>query len=58
MAVAGCQSNPSPIKDLVKRTFLEFKKTHMDGWEVFREMFDGDELAVLADLVVSPSYYA
>ena len=58
MAVASSSSNPTPIKELVKKTFSEFKKTHQDTWEMDKQKFNSDELSIITDLVVSPSYYA
>ena len=58
MAVASSSSNPTPIRELVKRTFSEFKKTHQDTWEIDKLQFTSDQLSTLTDLIVSPSYYA
>ncbi len=42
----------------VKKTLQEFKRTHQDNWQDHKQRFSEDELAVLTDLLVSPSYYA
>eukprot|EP01135_Chromosphaera_perkinsii_P010624 Nk52_evm24s2192 gene=Nk52_evmTU24s2192 len=49
---------PSPIKDTVKRCLSDFWRTHRDGWESHKTNFTLDELAVINDLLISPSYYA
>ena len=42
----------------VKKTLQEFKRTHQDNWQDHKQKFSEDELNVLTDLLVSPSYYA
>eukprot|EP00727_Mastigamoeba_balamuthi_P010640 m51a1_g6199 hypothetical protein (1944) ;mRNA; r:106776-114561 len=52
-------SDPMPIKATVKRTFMEFWRTHSDMWEqVFKRQFTPDQLSDLTQLLVSPSYFA
>ena len=36
----------------------DFKRTHQDNWAEHKQAFTEDQLAVLTDLLVSPSYYA
>lgn len=36
----------------------DFKRTHHDNWEAHQLKFTEDQLAVLSDLTVPPSYYA
>lgn len=36
----------------------DFKRTHHDNWEIHKLKFTEDQLAVLSDLTVPPSYYA
>merc|ERR1719481_597357 len=50
--------DPAPIPATVKKLFQEFKRTHQDNWEEHKSHFTEDELTVLTDLLVSPSYYA
>ena len=38
--------------------FQDFKRTHQDNWAEHKQAFTEDQLAVLTDLLVSPSYYA
>ena len=42
----------------MKTALSEFKRTHYDNWQDHKQMFTDDQLAVLTDLLVSPSYYA
>ena len=46
------------LQTTVKRTLLNFKRTHLDNWNDHKLMFTDDQLAVLTDLLVSPNYYA
>lgn len=45
-------------KATIKQTLYDFKRTHQDNWQDHKLKFSDDQLAVLADLLVSPSYYA
>ena len=42
----------------IKKTLQDFKRTHQDNWQDHKQKFSDDQLAVLTDLLVSPSYYA
>eukprot|EP00003_Mantamonas_plastica_P026412 TRINITY_DN539_c0_g1_i5.p1 TRINITY_DN539_c0_g1~~TRINITY_DN539_c0_g1_i5.p1 ORF type:complete len:1612 (-),score=545.12 TRINITY_DN539_c0_g1_i5:1236-6071(-) len=57
MELTGHVSDPSPINESVKSLFLEFKRTHQDSWHLEKMKFSHDQLGVLTDLMVSPSYY-
>jgi proteasome activator subunit 4 len=46
------------VQDVVKKTLLEFRRTHHDSWHTHKKKFTDDQLTVLTDLLVSPSYYA
>ena len=50
--------DPQPIQGTIKRTLSDFRRTHHDNWHEDKLKFTSDELAVLTDLLVSPSYYA
>jgi len=50
--------DPNPIPATVKRVLQDFKRTHQDNWTEHKERFTEDQLNVLTDLLVSPSYYA
>jgi proteasome activator subunit 4 len=57
---------PTPIYESVsflfqatiKKTLQDFKRTHQDDWQEHKQKFTDDQLSVLTDLLVSPSYYA
>ena len=42
----------------IKKTLQDFKRTHQDNWQEHKLKFSDDQMAVLTDLLVSPSYYA
>ena len=50
--------DPQPIPVIVKKTLQDFKRTHQDNWQDHKQKFTEDQLTVLTDLLVSPSYYA
>lgn len=58
MALSGHLNDPQPIPATVKKTLTDFKRTHQDNWQESKLKFSEDELSVLTDLLVSPSYYA
>ncbi len=47
-----------PIPSTVRRVFSEFKRTHADTWQVDQAHFDEDQLYLIRELLVAPSYYA
>jgi len=58
MLLADHLHDPVPIPTTVKKVFQDFKRTHQDNWAEHKLAFTEDQLAVLTDLLVSPSYYA
>ncbi|KAI9151112.1 Proteasome activator BLM10 [Blastocladiella emersonii ATCC 22665] len=56
--LAAYAEDPVPIGTGVRGIFADFKRTHADTWHVDAMMFDADQRSVLADMLVSPSYYA
>jgi len=46
------------IRESVRKTFSDFWKCHRDTWRIEKKHFDEDQLAVLTDILISPSYYA
>ena len=46
------------MQGTVKKAMSEFRRTHYDSWSEHKQKFTDDQLAVLADLLISPSYYA
>jgi hypothetical protein len=57
-SLARCLHDPHPIPVTVKRVVMEFKRTHHDNWAVHKAAFTEDQLTELAELLVSPHYYA
>jgi len=56
--LAGCISDPSPISTTVSKTFADFRRTHQDTWHEDMTNFTENQLHLLSDLLISPSYYA
>ncbi|CAF1134879.1 unnamed protein product [Rotaria sordida] len=50
--------DPDIIQKSIKNCLSEFRRTHHDSWHEHREQFTEDQLAVLADVLISHSYYA
>ncbi|XP_054706567.1 LOW QUALITY PROTEIN: proteasome activator complex subunit 4-like [Uloborus diversus] len=50
--------DPQPIEATIKKTLSSFRRTHYDNWRDHKLKFTDDQLAVITDLLVSPSYYA
>ncbi|KAG9509020.1 Proteasome activator complex subunit 4, partial [Fragariocoptes setiger] len=51
-------SDPQPISTTIKKTMGNFKRTHYDNWQSDKAKFSEDQLGILADILVSPTYYA
>lgn len=51
-------NDPQPIPATIRKTVGNFKRTHHDNWAVHQLKFTENQLAVLTDLTVPPSYYA
>ncbi|XP_078590168.1 proteasome activator complex subunit 4-like isoform X2 [Branchiostoma floridae x Branchiostoma japonicum] len=51
-------NDPQPIAGTVKKTLSDFRRTHHDNWQEHKQRFTEDQLCMLTDLLVSPSYYA
>ena len=58
MSLSEHLHDPQPIQSTIKRTLSDFRRTHHDNWHEDKHKFTSDELAILTDLLVSPSYYA
>lgn len=58
VAISKCVSDPSPIQGTVRKTFLEFKSTHQENWDQDKKVFKEEDLYLISDLLISPSYYA
>lgn len=42
----------------VRKTFSDFRRTHSDTWHEDMVKFNEDQLSILNDMLISPSYYA
>ncbi|XP_046617317.1 proteasome activator complex subunit 4-like [Neodiprion virginianus] len=54
-------NDPQPIPATIRKTLGDFKRTHYDGWSGengHQQRFTEEQLAVLQDLVVPPTYFA
>ncbi|XP_068219564.1 proteasome activator complex subunit 4-like isoform X1 [Palaemon carinicauda] len=51
-------NDPHPIPATIKTTLSNFRRTHHDNWRDHKQKFTEDQLVVLTDLLLSPSYYA
>ena len=58
MILAEHLHDPQPIPATIKTVFQDFKRTHQDNWAEHKLKLTEDQLSVLTDLLVSPSYYA
>lgn len=58
MILAQHLNDPQPIPGTIKQILLDFKRTHYDNWRDHKLKFNEDQLTVITDLLVSPSYYA
>lgn len=58
MILANHLHDPPPISATIKNVFQDFKRTHQDNWAEHKQKLTEDQLSVLTDLLVSPSYYA
>ncbi|KAF7723510.1 hypothetical protein EC973_001885 [Apophysomyces ossiformis] len=56
--LAGCMSDPAEIQSTIRKTFSDFRRTHSDTWHEDMTKFTEDQLAMLSDMLISPSYYA
>lgn len=46
------------VRETVKKTFTTFWNMHRDRWFMIKKQFSEDQLMVLNELLISPSYYA
>jgi len=50
--------DPLPIQSTVKKVMADFRRTHQDTWHLDKEAFSEQQLEILSELLVAPSYYA
>lgn len=62
MSFAGWQFNrqciSSPLQSTIRLAVGNFKRTHHDNWATHKQKFTENQLEVLSDLTIPPSYYA
>ncbi|KNE71546.1 hypothetical protein AMAG_15758 [Allomyces macrogynus ATCC 38327] len=58
VAVARYVEDPAPVGPAARAALAEFKRTHVDSWHIDQMRLDPEQVAALADVLVSPSYYA
>ena len=51
-------NDPQPIASTIRDTLSNFKRTHYDNWRDHKQKFTSNQLCILMDLLLSPSYYA
>ncbi|KAI9483082.1 MAG: hypothetical protein EXX96DRAFT_599664 [Benjaminiella poitrasii] len=57
--LAECMSDPvAEIQTTIRKTFSDFRRTHSDTWHEDMLKFSEDQLSILSDMLISPSYYA
>ncbi|KAI8988823.1 hypothetical protein BDB01DRAFT_842338 [Pilobolus umbonatus] len=57
--LADCISDPAAeIQSTIRKTFSDFRRTHSDTWHEDMLKFNEDQLSILNDMLISPSYYA
>ncbi|XP_018011103.1 proteasome activator complex subunit 4A isoform X2 [Hyalella azteca] len=56
--LASCINLPQPIAGSIRNSLSNFRRTHHDNWEEHKQHFSSEQLDVLNDLLLSPSYYA
>ncbi|CDF36742.1 unnamed protein product [Chondrus crispus] len=58
VALSSCVNDPPPISTGVRKLFADFMRTHRDEWSTHKLAFAPDELDIVSEVLVSPSYYA
>lgn len=58
VALSGAVNDPPPISTGVRQLFSDFMRTHRDEWQMHKLQFTEEELDIVSELMVSPSYYA
>ena len=56
--LAAFGNEPQPIKATVSQAFADFKRTHQDNWASDRNRFTPEQLELISDMLVAPSFYA
>ena len=53
----GHLSDPNPIQATVKKSISEFRRTHQDRWHDHVKQFNPEQLEIVSEVLISPSYY-
>ena len=56
--LADYNSLPDPFRTSVRLCLSDFKRTHYDNWQQHKQHFTTDQLDIISDVLLSPSYYA
>ena len=51
-------AEPNPIQATVKKAISDFRRTHQDRWHDHVKQFTQDQLDLVSEVLISPSYYA
>ena len=46
------------VQESVKFALAVFRQTHQDSWHEHKEMFTDEQLTILPDVLISPTYFA
>merc|ERR1712150_268842 len=49
---------PLGVRETVKKCCREYKRTHVDQWDLHRKQFTQEQIEALDDVVSTPHYYA
>lgn len=49
---------PLGVRETVKKCCREYKRTHVDQWDLHRKQFSQEQIEALDDVVSTPHYYA
>jgi Proteasome-substrate-size regulator, mid region/Domain of unknown function (DUF3437) len=58
VTLTGCINDPAPLSTSTRKIFGDFMRTHRDEWQVHKQAFSTEELELVSEQLVSPSYYA
>lgn len=58
VALTECISDTQPISTTTQKIFADFMRTHRDEWQHHKLAFSEEDLEMVSELMVSPSYYA
>ena len=52
----GGARHAAAVREAVRATFAEFKRTHAETWDFVRPLFSSEELDALADILSAGDY--